>query len=256
MLSQVRSGAIQLYSGYGGAYEVIAPLAGIEGIGFAFTSQAQALRAFDGPLGAVVRRQIDAQGGLVSFERPWVNGFRQITTSTKPVVSVGDLDGLRIRTPPSPIWVDLFKTLGAAPTPINASEMYTALQTHIVDAQENPFTILVTYRLYEVQKYVSVNNHMWSNFWITANADAYRALPSDLQTILRDATNRMALFNRREMQLSNDSLAEKLTRLGMKINQVDTRPFRAKLPEFYSKYRMKFGDEAWRLLEASVGRLG
>ena len=191
-----------------------------------------------------MRRQIEAQAGLVVFERPWVNGFRQVTTSTRPIVTVRDLEGLRIRTPASPIWLDLFRALGAAPTPINASEMYTALQTHIVDAQENPFTILLTYRLYEVQKYISVTNHMWSNFWLTANADAFRALAPDLQKILRDACNRMALLNRREMQLSNDSLAEKLARLGMKVNRVDTGPFRAKLPEFYAN-TAKFGEEAW-----------
>jgi len=256
MLSQVRSGAIQLYSGYGGAYEAIAPLAGIEGVGFAFRSQTQALAAFDGPLGALVRAQIDANGGLVTFERAWVNGFRQITTSTKPIVTVADLRGLRIRTPSSAIWVDLFTTLGAAPTPIVASEMYTALQTHIVDAQENPFTIIQTYRLYEVQKFVSVTNHMWSNFWVTANADAYRALPPDLQRVLRDATNRMALANRRDMQASNDALAAKIVAEGMKLNRVDTAPFRARLGPFYAKYRTKYGADAWKLLEASVGSLG
>ena len=256
MLSQVRTGAIQIYSGYGGAYESIAPLAGIEGIGFAFRSQAQALAAFDGPLGALVRRQIDERGGLVSFERAWVNGFRQITTSTKPVVAVDDLRGLRIRTPAAAIWVDLFRTLGAAPTPIAANEMYTALQTHIVDAQENPFTIIETYKLYEVQKYISVTNHMWSNFWVTANADAYRALAPDLQRLLRDAVNRAALSNRREMQASNDSLTAKLIAAGMQINQVETGPFRARLGQFYAKYRATYGDDAWRLLETAVGRLG
>jgi tripartite ATP-independent transporter DctP family solute receptor len=256
MLSQVRTGAIQMYSGYGGAYESIAPLAGIDGIGFAFRSQAQALAAFDGPLGALVRQQIDERGGLVTFERAWVNGFRQITTGTRPIVVVDDLRGLRIRTPSAAIWVDLFRTLGASPTPIAANEMYTALQTHIVDAQENPFTIIETYKLYEVQKYISVTNHMWSNFWVTVNADAYRALPADLQRLLRDAVNRAALSNRREMAASNESLAAKLVAAGMQINRVETGPFRARLGPFYAKYRATYGDEAWRLLEAAVGRLG
>jgi TRAP-type transport system periplasmic protein len=151
----------------------------------------------------------------------------------------------------------MFKTLGAAPTPIAASEMYTALQTHVVDAQENPFTILETYRLFEVQKYVSVTNHMWSNFWLVANADAYKSLPPDLQTILRDAMNKYALTNRREMEISNASLAEKMGRVyRMQINQVDTAPFRAKLKPFYASERSDFGEAAWGLLEKSVGALG
>jgi len=255
MLAQVRSGAIQLYSGFGGFYANVAPVAGIEAIGFAFHDQAQALRAFDGPLGAYVRKEIDSKGGLVTFERAWVNGFRQVTTSTKPIVTTADLQGLKIRTPAAKIWVDMFSALGASPTPINASEMYTALQTHVVDAQENPFSILESYRLFEVQKYISVTNHMWSNFWVVANADSFKGLPPDLQTILRNALNHMALLNRREMELSNNSLAEKLTRFGMKINTVETAPFRARLHDFYAKYKSEYGTAAWDLLESSVGRL-
>ncbi|MDB5073235.1 MAG: transporter substrate-binding protein [Candidatus Eremiobacteraeota bacterium] len=255
MLQQSRSGALELYAGYGGIFASVAPIAGIEGIGFAFKNQAQALAAFDGALGATVRKEMDAKG-WVTFERPWVNGFRQITTSIKPIRVVADLEGLKIRTPPTKIWVDLFKELGAAPTPIAASEMYTALQTHVVDAQENPFTILETYRLYEVQKYVSVTNHMWSNFWLVANADAYKSLPPDLQTILRDAMNKYALTNRREMELSNASLAEKMSRVyRMQVNQVDTAPFRARLKPFYAREKADFGNDAWSLLERSVGTL-
>ena len=255
MLQQSRTGALELYAGYGGIFASVAPLAGIEGIGFAFKNQAQALAAFDGALGATVRKEMDAKG-WVTFERPWVNGFRQITTSIKPIRVVADLEGLKIRTPPTKIWVDLFKELGAAPTPIAASEMYTALQTHVVDAQENPFTILETYRLYEVQKYVSVTNHMWSNFWLVANADAYKSLPPDLQSILRDAMNKYALTNRREMELSNASLAEKMSRVyRMQVNQVDTAPFRARLKPFYAREKTDFGNDAWSLLERSVGTL-
>ncbi|GAC1577619.1 MAG: TRAP transporter substrate-binding protein [Candidatus Elarobacter sp.] len=256
MLSQVRSGALQLYAGYGGIFSSVAPSAGIEGVGFAFKDQAQALAAFDGALGATVRKEMDAKGPFVTFERPWVNGFRQITTSVRPIKVVADMDGLKIRTPPSKIWVEMFHELGAAPTPIAASEMYTALQTHVVDAQENPFTILETYRLFEVQKYVSVTNHMWSNFWLVANADAFKSLPPDLQKILREEINAHALTNRREMEISNASLAEKMARFyGMKINTVETAPFRAKLKPFYAKEKADFGPEAWGLLERSVGTL-
>ncbi len=256
MLQQARTGAIQIYSGYGGIYQSVAPLAGIEAIGFAFRDQKQALAAFDGPLGTLIRKQMDEKGPFVTFERPWVNGFRQVTTSTRPIRALADISGLKIRTPPSRIWVDMFKTLGASPTPIAAGEMYTALQTHVVDGQENPFTIIETFRLYEVQKYISVTNHMWSNFWVVANAEAFNGLPRDLQKIVRDAINDAALSNRREMELSNASLADKLVRRGMRLNQVDTRPFRASLKPFYETQRKEFGETAWSLLQQSVGELG
>jgi len=149
----------------------------------------------------------------------------------------------------------MFGALGAAPTPIPASEMYVALQTHVVDAQENPFTIVETYRLFEVQKYLSVTNHMWSNFWIVANADAFGELPPDLQRLLRETLDRYALSNRREMGFRNGSLSDKLTRLGMQINAVETAPFRAKLADFYAKEKVEFGGAAWSLLETACGRL-
>jgi len=256
MLQQVRSGAMQIYSGYGGIYQSVAPLAGIEGVGFAFRDQKQALKAFDGPLGTLVRKEMDEKGPFVTFERTWVNGFRQVTTSVRPVEAVGDMAGLKIRTPPSRIWIEMFRTLGAAPTPIAASEMYTALQTHVVDAQENPFTIIETFRLFEVQKYLSVTNHMWSNFWVVSNAAAFHALPPDLQKILRDTVNKYALSNRTETELSNASLADKLARRGMKVNQVDTTPFREKLKPFYAAQRKEFGEEVWAVLQKSTGNLG
>jgi TRAP-type transport system periplasmic protein len=255
MLAQVRTGAMEMYSGFGGIYANVAPLAGIEAVGFAFKNQAQALSAFDGPLGASIRKEMDAKGPFVTFERAWVNGFRQVTSSIKPIRSVDDIQGLKIRTPPTKIWVDMFKTLGAAPTPINASEMYMALQTHVVDAQENPFTIVETYRLFEVQKYLSVTNHMWSNFWVVANADRFKSLPPDLQTILRDTVNKYALTNRRDMELSNASLEEKLGRRGLQINPVDATSFRAKLRPFYAGQKADFGASAWALLEKTAGTL-
>jgi TRAP-type C4-dicarboxylate transport system substrate-binding protein len=97
---------------------------------------------------------------------------------------------------------------------------------------------------------------MWSNFWLVANEAAFKGLPPDLQTILRDAMNKYALSNRREMELSNASLAEKMGRVyGMKINQVETAPFRARLKPFYAREKADFGSEAWGLLERSVGNL-
>ena len=258
MFSQARSGAIAIYTGYGGLFSTVAPLAGIEAVGFAFKSQEQALKAMDGPLGKAIRADIDSKAGVVTMNRAWVNGFREVTTSTKPIVHVDDMNGLKIRTPTAPIWVDMFKALGASPTPINANEMYTALQTHVVDAQENPLVIELTFRMYEVQKNLSMTNHMWSNFWTVINQDTFDGLKPDQQTLIRTTMDSFALQNRAQTEALNNSLSDKLTRLGMKINGVDPAPFRAKLAAsgFYTKYKAQYGDANWALLEASAGKLG
>ncbi len=257
MLTQVRSGAMQLYAGYGGIFASVAPLAGIEGVGFAFKNQAQALAAFDGPLGALVRKQMDEKGlRHLRAARGSTASARSPPRPSRSAPSPTSKGSRSARRPPRSGSTCSRRWARRRPRSRPARCTPRCRRTSST-RQENPFTILETYRLFEVQKYVSVTNHMWSNFWLVANAEAYKSLPPDLQTILRDAINKYALTNRREMELSNASLAEKMSRVyRMQVNAVDTAPFRAKLKPFYASERADFGETAWGLLERSVGALG
>lgn len=254
MLTQLRSGALQFFTLDGGILQSIVPVAAIQGVGFAFKNSEAAFETMDGPLGAYVRKEIEAKG-LVPFEKMWENGMRQITSSTKAIRSADDLADFKIRTPPGKLWVDLFKSLGASPSPLNFSEVYTALQTHVFDGQENPFAIIDTAKLYEVQKYLSVTNHMWSAFWLLGNDDAWKALPPDIQaTVTRNAA-KYALLQRRDTALRNAALADKLARRGMTLVQPDIPSFKRKLGDFYKRWKAEFGEEAWSLLESRAGKL-
>jgi TRAP-type transport system periplasmic protein len=255
-LQQLRSGALQFFTLDGGILQSVVPVAAIQGVGFAFKDSAEAFRAMDGALGDHVRAAIRA-AGLYVHPRMWENGMRQITSSSKPIRSVADLPGFKIRTPAGELWVDLFKSLGAAPAPLNFSELYTALQTHVFDGQENPYAIIDVGRLYEVQKYLSVTNHMWSAYHFLGNMEAWNALPRDVQGIVERNLAKYAVLQRRDTQLRNESLSEKLARRGMTINRADTSGFRSKLASsgFYTKWRDKFGAQAWSLLEKTSGKL-
>lgn len=255
MLSQLRSGAIQFFTLDGGILESVVPVAGIQGVGFAFKNDAQAFKAMDGSLGAYVRNDIESKG-LWAHPAMWANGMRNITTSTHPIRNAGDLANFKIRTPPGALWVDLFKSFGASPSPINFNEVYTALQTKIVDGQENPYAIIQNARLFEVQKYLSITNHMWSGFWMLGNMDAWKALPPDLQKIIAKNFEKYALLNRRDTIQLNDSLADKLRREGLTFNVAETGSFRAKLGGFYKKWKGEFGSAAWGRLESYSGKLG
>jgi TRAP-type transport system periplasmic protein len=256
MLSQLRSGALQFFTLDGGILQSVVPVAAIQGVGFAFKNSADAFAAMDGPLGAYVRKDIEAKG-LAVFEKMWENGMRQITSSPRPIKTAEDLTSFKIRTPPGRLWVDLFHSLGAAPTPIAFSEVYTALQNHTVDGQENPYAIVDTAKLYEVQKYLSVTNHMWSAYWMLGNQDAWKALPPDIQGIVARTSNKYAVLQRNDTALLNASLADKLVRRGMVMNVAATGGFRAKLREtkFYERWKAEFGSTAWDLLEAHSGKL-
>src|SRR6202163_5091249 len=122
-LQQLRSGALQFFTLDGGILQSVVPVAAIQGVGFAFKHSADAFATMDGPLGAYVRKEIEGKG-LYAFEKMWENGMRQITSSTHPMKTADDLKSFKVPTPPGRLWVALFKSLGAAPTPIAFNEVY------------------------------------------------------------------------------------------------------------------------------------
>lgn len=256
MLSQIRSGAIDFFTLSPLILGTLVPAAQISGIGFAFKDYSQVWAAMDGDLGAHVRNEI-AKTSVFAFEKIWDNGYRQISTSTKPIKTPEDLKGFKIRVPTSPLWTSMFRALGASPTSINFSEVYSALQTHIVDGQENPIALLETNKLYEVQKYCSMTNHMWDGFWFLANKKSFARLPKDLQDIVRTNVNEAGVKERDGVAKLNGSVMGALKQKGMIFNTVPTDEFRTKLRDakFYADWHQKFGNDAWALLEKYTGKL-
>ncbi len=171
VLSQLRSGGVEFFTMSGLILATLVPAASINGMGFAFPDYATVWKAMDGDLGAFVRKEV-AKANIVAFEKIWDNGFRQTTSSTRPINGPGDYKGFKIRVPVSPLWTSMFKAFDAAPASINFNEVYSALQTKIVEGQENPLALISTAKLYEVQKYCSLTNHMWDGYWFLANRRA------------------------------------------------------------------------------------
>lgn len=256
MLSQVRAGGIEFFTMTGLLLSTLVPKASIPSVGFAFKDYDAVWKAVDGALGAFVRAEI-LKSNLVPMEKVWDNGFRQITTSTKAIVTPADLQGLKIRVPPSPMYISLFKTLGAAPTSINFSETYSALQTKVVEGQENPLAVISTAKLYEVQKFCSQTSHMWDGYWFLANKRAWERLPQDLRTIVSGHVNAAALKERVDVAALNTNLQKELEARGMAFNAAKIDLFREHLRKanFYGEWKGRYGDEAWALLESASGKL-
>jgi TRAP-type transport system periplasmic protein len=258
ILSQARSGAIEFCQPTGQIMSSILPVAAINAMGFAFSTYAQVWPAMDGELGKYIRAQIVAKTGLVPMERIWDLGFRQITTSTKPIKSAEDLTGLKVRTPVAPSLVSLFKALDANPVGMQYGEVYSALQTHIVDGQENPLSQIDAGKFYEVQKFCSITNHVWDGHWISCNAAAWKALPPELQEIVARNFNEAALRQREDVAKLDATLQSGLQAKGLEFNVAETASFRDRLRSagFYKEWHEKLGEEAWMLLEKQVGKLG
>ena len=256
MFSQLRAGAIQLFPISGLIVQTVVPEAGANGVGFAFKDYDTVWTAMDGAFGAYLRKQMLA-AGVQAFPRIWDNGYRQITSSRGPIRTPQDLQGFKIRIPVMPIETSLFQSLGAAPTTININEAYSALQTHLVDGEENPLAIIENWKFYEVQKYCSLTSHMWDGFWVLANTRAFNRLPTELQQIVSRNIDAAGLDQRADMRRLNEGLQGSLEKQGVQFNQPDPEPFRAKLREagYYTKWREAFGPECWGLLENYTGRL-
>jgi tripartite ATP-independent transporter DctP family solute receptor len=256
MLTQVRSGVIELFAVPSLTLSTLVPLSGLPSIGFGFKSYDQIWSAMDGGVGDLVRQAI-TKAGLTPMKNIWDNGFRQITTSTRQINAVEDLNGLKIRVPVTALLTSLFTGLGASPSSISYNELYSALQTHVVDGQENPLALIGTGKLYEVQKYCALSNHCWSGYWIVANPRAIAGLPNPLREILNSQLDAAAVKERKDLIDMDRFLQAELATKGMILNTPNQAPFRTALQKagFYMQWQKKYGPEAWSGLEKYTGSL-
>lgn len=256
LLGQVRNGGVEFFNQASSILATLVPAASLLNVGFAFSSSDQVYAALDGPLGKYVQAQIE-KVGLLTASPCWANGFREVTSSTRPIRTPDDLAGFKIRVPASPILTSLFQALGAGPTPINFNELYSALQTKLVEGQENPLPIIATAKLNEVQQYCSLTNHVWDGYWILANRRAMQRLPKDVQEVVTREFTQAGRDERADITRLSDTLRDDLAAKGLKFIDPDRDAFRAKLKasSFYKDWRAKFGDEGWKLLENASGAL-
>jgi len=257
MLNQLRAGAIEFFTPSSLAIATLVPAAAINAVGFAFRDYQTVWAAMDGELGAFIAAEIE-RVGLHMMSRVWDNGFRQMTTSGRPVYVPDDLRGLKIRVPVSQLPISLFQTLGGTPTGMQFSEVYTALQTHVVDGQENPLPIIEAAKLYEVQSYISLTNHIWDGYLFVANRDAWLRLPKDIREIVEKILNQCCVAERADVAHLNASVRTQLAGRHMAFAMPDPAPFKKMLIErgFYRQWKERFGAAAWSHLERYVGRLG
>lgn len=256
MLAQLRSGAIQFFTVSGQGLATLVPVTSIYGVAFAFHEYGAAWAAMDGKLGEHLRDAV-RKAGLHAFDKNWDNGFRHFISGPKPLNTPEDLKGFKIRVPVGPMWTSTFEALGAAPTSINFSELYSALQTRIVDGAENSLVGFYSTKLYEVQRYVALTSYQWDNYFFLANRRGWERLPKDLQEIVASNFNAAGLLQREDIAKMSVSLVEELKSKGLVFSTPDPQPFRSVLQKagFYEDWKKKFGPEAWALLEQYTGKL-
>ena len=258
MLSQLRAGGLEFFTVSGvNVLSQLVPVSSLWGVGFAWPNEETVHRALDGELGAFLRAQFP-KVGLIALDTIWSSGFRQVTNSVRPINTPQDLSGMKMRVPVSPLWTSLFKHLGASPASISFAEVYSSLQTKVVDGQENPLAIISVAKLYEVQKYCSMTNHMWDGWWCMTSQKLWDKMPASARPIIAKHLNGAALEMRADGSKLNSSLRAELAAKGLIFNDPKLDAFRATLVKsgFYTEWKQKYGDEPWALLEKFTGKLG
>jgi tripartite ATP-independent transporter DctP family solute receptor len=256
-MTQLRSGALELATMPGTVMSTLIPTASLTGVGFAFTDYDKVWAAMDGEVGKFIRGNIE-KVGLVPFEAVWDNGFRQITSSTRPIKAPEDLANFKIRVPVVPLWVAMFSAFGAAPVSIPLNEAYSALQTKIADGQENPLALIESAKFYEVQKFCSLTNHAWDGFWLLSSARIWKTIPQDVQQVMQKHFNAAAKKQRDDIVQANAQYQKTLESKGLTFNTTDAQAFQATLAKtsFYKDAKAKFGNDAWALLQKYAGNIG
>ena len=255
-LKMLVDGELDFFTLNGGLIGTVVPAVNVQGIPFAFRDEAQVYKAIDGDLGAHLAKEMAAKGIYAVPRACFENGFRQITCSVRPIRTVDDLKGIKMRSPDTPVYVECWKALGATPVVFNFNKIYEALKTGEADAQDNPLNVAELLKLYEVQKYISLTNHMWSGFNLIANLKMWQGLPADVQRIIERNAEKYVKLQREDTDKMNHDLAPRLTQRGMTINQPDAASFRARLGDYYARWKNIIGSKTWALLEGHVGKLG
>jgi tripartite ATP-independent transporter DctP family solute receptor len=254
-LRMLIEGEIQFYTLMGGILGTVVPVAEVQQVPFAFANEAQAHKAIDGPLGRLVGAEMAAKGMHLIPGGGFDNGMRQVA-GARAIAVPEDFTGVTIRVPPGQLIFDTFQAFGAQPVIIPANQLYQALASGRVTAQENPLAVVDGFKLYELVTHVSMTNHIWSGFNLMAHRPTWLALPDAIRDVIEVNAVAHVRRQRAEQGAFNRHLRMQLTQRRLVFNEVDQAPFRARLSGVYAAWKERLGPACWGLLEAEVGRLG
>lgn len=222
---------------------------------FLFNNTKEADAVLDGPVGQKVMDKLQEKGlvGLVY----WENGFRNLTNNKRAVAKLEDMDGIKLRVMQNNVFIDSFKTLGANAVPLPFSELFTALETKTVDGQENPYNTILSSKFYEVQKYLTVTNHVYSPWIVTVSKKYWDGLSKAEQKVLLDAAKKSRDFERLDTRAEANKALSDLKGKGMQINELspaEANRMREKLSAINASIAANVGDALWKDVQGAIAQ--
>lgn len=226
---------------------------GVIGLPFSFASEKQADAVLDGAFGQSLLARLPEKDLIgLGF---WENGFRNFTNSKRPITKADDLAGLKVRTMQNNLYIDLFNGLGANAVPMPVNELFTALETRAVDAQENPFTVVHAQKFYDVQKYLSTTGHAYDALVLIASKKFWDGLKPEDRSLLQAAAAEATVFQRQTSRELNARMRAELVKLGMQVNDVsdaERQAMRAKLAPVIAKHQAVVGEDTAKAFFAAI----
>lgn len=256
MLGALQGGVQEFYTG-----SVLAMLGQVKELGFQdvpflFESEAEAHAVFDGPVGDYLNQKLSAAG--IHVLGWWENGFRHITNSRRPVNTLADLEGLKLRTQPNPLTLDAFKALGANAAPLAWSELFVALETGAFDGQENPVVLMNTQRFYEVQKYMTLSGHVYSPLVFAVSKKFWDGLTPKEQELMTAAAKKATAYQRELTASEVDVALQHMKDEGMQVtrfSEADLQKIRDLVPPAIEPHLEKIGPEFMTLLRTEIAEV-
>lgn len=223
---------------------------------FLFNNAREADAVLDGPIGQKVMDKLQEKGlvGLVY----WENGFRNMTNNKRPITRMEDFDGIKLRVMQNPVYLDSFKKLGANAIPLPFSELFSALETKTVDGQENPFNTILSSKFFEVQKYLSVTNHVYSPWIVLVSKKWWDTLSKDEQKVLMDAARASREFERKDTREEAGRALADLKGKGMQINELspaEAARMRDKLTQVNAGIAVNVGMDLWNETQGALAKM-
>ncbi|UZG43339.1 TRAP transporter substrate-binding protein [Caldimonas thermodepolymerans] len=223
---------------------------------FLFNNAEEADAVLDGPVGQKVMDKLQDKGlvGLVY----WENGFRNLTNNKQPIAKLEDLNGVKLRVMQNNVFLDSFKALGANAVPLPFSELFTALETRAVDGQENPYNTILSSKFYEVQKYLTVTNHVYSPWIVTVSKKWWDGLSKDEQKILLDAAKKSRDFERKDTREEAARALAELKAKGMQVTELSAAEvdrMRTRLSQVNASIAASVGQDLWNEVQAEIRKV-
>lgn len=254
LIQQVKSGALDISAPSMPSLSSLVPALEIASAPFLWTDWAQAEKVITGPAFQPQFDELRDKHNVLMLSKIWYWGWRDLTTGPRAVNKPEDMEGLKIRVPESPVWVEMIRAMGGAPTPIPFGEVYTALQQKTVDGQENPIPTIYSRKFYEVQAHLSMTRHMLQNNTMIINKRSFEKLSPEFQKVLMEEAAAASAKNSKLQQARESSMLEEIRKSGKTaiVDNPDRAAFAAKMGPAMTNLEPRWGADNLKRVRAAV----